>query len=716
MTQPLDPYIIPPEMAPINSVNPWFTCVSPARQVMATGNLSQANVIAGATRKRQRCMLEKEYAKGTFKHEFVNDVRVLALISRFNDLRGGSKFLLNPTDVVIVEDYETSQMDIIELTKFHIKHQHYGFRFKFNEDVYNRIHKGQVFRAGTVIATSPNVTDDGDYMYGRETNVCMISDPAGIEDGIAYSRSYSEKLRTTGYESRTFTCGRNFYPINSYGNVDEYKPIPDIGEMIHSNGLVCAMRPYDEVMDAIYMTRRKLFKPVYGMDVPIFGIPDAKVVDIRVMHNPQVRNSKLPQAMKEQFLRYYEADKQFYMEIIRVCLQRTGRGLQENADLSPRLREVLYNAIVYCGEDLVKEGLWPKADLDCLRAQRLYRGEPLDEFQVEIIYEYLTPMGDGIKATDVAGGKGVVTAMWEDEDMPVDDFGNRADMVIFSSSTVNRMNPGRIHEQLVGAAGRDVIKRIRRHYHLPDVGPVDKSRVMGIIMSDIERAKQQYEYLVGFYEIVSPNTHRKAVSIKDDVEKWTRHLCQVIMDGEEPYGAYLDMRAGVKLDVPQIIRSLSNGIYRPEMSPVVYTAPDGRKVRTYSEHLIGPIYQMGLEKMATDWSGTSSSKTNHFGVTSRLTNADKHTSPGRQTSTKTSGEAENRGFSAAQGAEILAHIMDLNNNPTVHKEVCRTILTAEKPTDIDNLINREDYPLGNHRGLSFVNHNFACSGKSITRE
>ncbi|MFO5615266.1 hypothetical protein ACLBQC_32445, partial [Klebsiella pneumoniae] len=48
----------------------------------------------------------------------------------------------------------------------------------------------------------------------------------------------------------------------------------------------------------------------------------------------------------------------------------------------------------------------------------------------------------------------------EDEDMPIDENGNRADLIIFGGSTMRRSNYGRIYEHGFGAAARDLAHRL----------------------------------------------------------------------------------------------------------------------------------------------------------------------------------------------------------------------------------------------------------------
>lgn len=713
-----DKFRIIPEMVPISGINPLFNYVSGMRQVMCTGNLPQANVIPGADRKRFRSGLEHQHAKGTFRHQFKDNAVIIAVIPRFTSLEYGEQFALNPLDVVIYDNERTGQLDVIELPRFHILHQHYGFRFKFEDDVYNRLAPRSRFKAGTVIARSPNVTDDGDYTIGIETNVAAISDPSVIEDGVAYSRSYAKKISTRGYETRQFSCGRSHYPTNINGNDEVFKPIPDIGDKIGKNGLICALRPFHPYLDAIYMSRNKMYKMINGLDTPFYGIPEATVVDVKVLHNDQFDGARLPDEMSAQFRKYHEADKRFYMDIIRTCTMRQGRYMSETPNLSPRLWQMVYEGLIHCGEDLVKEGIWPRDDVHRLRARKDYRGEAMDEWIVEVTFEYTTHSGVGQKVTDLHGSKGVNTAIWEDEDMPVDEFGNRADIVIFSASVGSRMNVGRCHEQVFNATGRDVIKRIRRSYGLPDSGELDDSTVNEAVRGDIELSERNFDYLLGAYKILSPDEIYPRMSHPSVMEgdRWIKHLIQVIHDGADPKGLFIQNRAGSSFRADDALCQIYGGEYMPEMSPVTYRDLSGRKVTTIDPVLIGATTELSLEKTATDWSAVGSSKVGHFGTTSKLTNADKYSRPGRETGTRRSGESEERNEAAAHGAEVVTHMNDLNNNPSAHTEVCRTILTAEKPTNIDKIIDREKFKLGGNRPMNYVSHVLFCSGIGITRE
>lgn len=387
------------ELSAINGLNPLSPCVSGARQQMLGSFLTQNNVIAEPNRMRFRGGLEKEAAKGTWDLRFEENSTVIARIPRYSSRVYGTEFDLNPMDIVIVELEETGQLDYIELPRYHCMHQQYGFAYKYNEDEYARIRRNERFKKDTVIARSPAVTEDGDWMPGRNVNVIQMTHPAGIEDGFLMSESCAKAMRVRGIESRVGTCGKKYYPIDTYGKQGEFKIFPDIGDYIDSTGLLFALRPYDDILDSIYMTGNRLKTPIYNLDRPTFGQPNARVIDIEVFHNEKASNPNMPDSMTEQLRKYYDADRHFYLEIIKTCLGRHGIAGWDKMRLTNRLNILITYGIGICGDLLVKEGLWNRKDQAELQLPKSYRGEPLDEWRFKITYEYLSDIDVGPKFT-----------------------------------------------------------------------------------------------------------------------------------------------------------------------------------------------------------------------------------------------------------------------------------------------------------------------------
>lgn len=293
--------------------------------------------------------------------------------------------------------------------------------------------------------------------------------------------------------------------------------------------------------------------------------------------------------------------------------------------------------------------------------------------------------------------------------MPIDDNGNRVDIIMDDLSTTRRLNPARFYEQYINAASRDVVKRIKDRLGF-DPKDRPKSYVVQFFRSlSREEIYETFEYVMGYYRIVSPRMFEimAAEYGPDDIIHHLQSICTK--------GIYLYFPPNNPVNRPEMIEAIHEH-YPPFITPVTFTNLDGRKVRTVEPILIGSMYYLILEKTAEDWSAVSSAKRNHYGTTARLTNFDKHSAPGRQQPTKTIGEAEDRLLAAVVGGEVVADVMDASNNPQAHKYQQRSILMADRPTDIECALDREEIPKGGHRPLSFVNHMFQCSGKELSRD
>ena len=104
-----------------------------------------------------------------------------------------------------------------------------------------RLTEGSKHLKGTKLFDTPAIDDYGNYCYGTETNVALMSIPATIEDGIVISESYAKKLVTHGFEKRVCSWDKRNFPLNLYGDPNDpndYKPFPDIGQKIRADGLV----------------------------------------------------------------------------------------------------------------------------------------------------------------------------------------------------------------------------------------------------------------------------------------------------------------------------------------------------------------------------------------------------------------------------------------------------------------------------------------------
>lgn len=299
--------------------------------------------------------------------------------------------------------------------------------------------------------------------------------------------------------------------------------------------------------------------------------------------------------------------------------------------------------------------------------------------------------------------KGVICKIVEPEDMPMDADGNRADIVMDPNSTVSRMNIGRLYEQYTNAASRDVAKTIRRKFDalIPDAGKANKVEL--ISKNHPQEFDAAWQYLLRYYEIVSPKMHAwftgnsyQGTSID--------HMTSVYN-----CGVYLYLPPDNAPETNEVIMQLEKE-YRPTYGPVTYVGNSGQRVTTKKPVRVGSLYVLLLEKTGDDWTAVSSGKLQHLGVLSQVTNSDKYSQPTRSQAIRALGEAEVRIYASYAGPEITADILDRSNSPATHRGILHNLLEAERPTDIQEVVGRKVIPLGGSKPLQLVRHIAECGG------
>lgn len=368
------------------AVNPWAGQVSSPRMQMMGGHLAQALVIRGASTRRQLTGIERELGQTTFSVRMPAAAQVLRVLEKYPPNLARTGVRDNPLVTVIYQDYKTQELGVLDIPRHHCIHQHYGFPYKRTKN-FAKLRQDAFIEKGTVLADSPAIDEFGNAMIGTETQTVFMSVPGVIEDGVIVSRDYVQKLRAYGFEKRDVSWGERFYPLNLYGNEEEYKPFPDIGQKIRTDGLVFALREFDPLLGAIEMSPQALMKPDYVFDKCIYGVPNAVVTDVSVWHKRDNKStSPTPVGMEKQAQWYFERQLSYYTEIIKEFekRRRTSRPTQA-------FQRLLVEAYTFRNDA-------------SSRAEQSYQGQPLDDWRVEVTFEYDVVPTVGYKLTDFHGG------------------------------------------------------------------------------------------------------------------------------------------------------------------------------------------------------------------------------------------------------------------------------------------------------------------------
>ncbi len=684
-----------PELMSICSISPFEAYNSSPRKQMFSSQLGQTLVVKGATERRIQSGMEASFGKHTFNIKAPCDMEVIKVIEKYSKTIDSDNIKHNPESIVIYRDKSNNEISYLGLPKFCSNHPYFGFDYVSTDNTI-LLSAGSHIPKGTVLLESPSVTREGGYKFGVECNVALMSHPAVAEDGIMISRDVLDKFKYVTFHKRVVEFGRKKFPLNIYGNLNEYKAFPDIGDRIREDGLLCMLREYDPMMAPVAMGIADVSEPDYLNDEAVY-VPAGKgtVVDIKIYHEDYVNQPGLPDTMKHQLVKYDKATKAYYGKVMAVYNQLK-HDYRDNLKLNPSFHRFVVEAISATGGT-------KKNPLNQNKVDKLYKHEVLDDYRLEFTIRYENTPSIKNKLSGCHGDKGVIVHIAEPEEMPIDDFGNRADIVMDPASSIARMNPGRIIEQKINAAARDTVGRLKVMMGVTHASSVTDMYVH-IKALPAEVISNAWNYLIEFYRIVSPEMYDMMIDGKYTGEK-EGHLAKVLVDG-----IYLFIPSNHRADLTGKSIPLLNKLYPTNISPVTYIDYSGKKVRTKSDILIGSMYIILLEKTGEDWTAVSSGKTQHNGVLALVNNNDKHSQPARFQAIRALGESETRILEAYCSELLAVELLDRNNNPVAHRVAADTILSAPKPTDIDVLIDRNTVPYGGSKPVSMFNHISFCYG------
>lgn len=318
--------------------------------------------------------------------------RIISVHKRFKP--GHDKFSIrnNPNTVIIFQCQETGLYDCIDLTTYYDKHLVYGIKYELMPIV-NKLMPNDFVAQGTILVKSPNVKDGGIYSNTITANVVNMALPGTIEDGYVVSESFCQRGSLMEMNKTVASWGRKSYPLNLYGDIDNYKPFPDVGDKIRPDGLVMALRSYDDKYNALEMDSKSLCEVDMIHDTRFYGPPNAIVYDVLVESGIGESKNRVvtPNSMAEQPERYVNHLREYYNGILRS--HDDILRMNKNPELSPRLIQLVTRAIA----DTPNTGKNKTTAGGITR--RVYKRRPLDEYRVEVSNYRYNPLNLGSKIT-----------------------------------------------------------------------------------------------------------------------------------------------------------------------------------------------------------------------------------------------------------------------------------------------------------------------------
>lgn len=688
------------EWVGFHSLNPFIAYTSSARAYMMSSHISQTLVLEDGDESIIQSGLEKQFGNNTFSKKFLDDSRIIKIIPRYRGISSTS-VTHKVESLVIFENLRTGEVDYLDLPPFHALHKDYGFRYKKNEDGMKELYPNNIIRAGTVLQDSPAVTKNKGYKYGVNANMALMNIPETAEDGVVISRSLAEKLRFRMVETKVVEFGTNNFPLNMYGDENNYKPFPEIGDVINEESVLMVLREYDErlvagltsVMDT--MDFNPIFdKAIYvkssGKEYDIKGQKEisGRVIDIKVYKSPKFKKDTYS-GVAECVDKYVSALKQYYGDILDVYneLMKDHYAKFKNNDL--KLSNKFHRLIV---EALSVNNPYGH------KISYTSRNEQLDLYRMIFTIEYLVPINIGYKISDKAGSKGVIVDIWDDIHMPIDKDGNRADIIMDGGSVISRMNVSRMYEHYFNAMSRKTKLELRKI--IPPHVPIDKYEPKSL--------SHAWSVLLGFLKLLDNEQYEVYNSLTD--ENQMKEIIHECVNNE----VFILYKVSSKKKAYDIVKDSKGTIYEPTIDKVSFKDKVTGEIKMSKYPImIAPIYTILLSKTPENFLAVAGAKTNHYGLPVGVSNNVRDRLPWRNSPTKTLSETEVRLYLSYVSRQGIIELKDRANSIPTHEAIYENILNAEQPGNIDEVVDRTKQAYGEDASLELVNNIFNAAGISI---
>lgn len=700
-----------PQHVAAHAMIPGIPHMSPSRSVMAIQQASQHLVWNKMDKPIVLTGVEYPFGDFAFKDKMPENGQIVAIVPRY-PRTADPKTIRNNPETIVIYLREDQVLDYFSIKAWGSFHSQFGYTKNFNHDNIAKLVEGRHIPKGTVFAQSPGIADDGCYCMGINARVAYIDDEALAEDGMWFRQGFvDEKLTIDTFEEIEVGIGTKDFPLNSWGvEGGEYQIFPEIGEFCNLDGFTMAKRKWDTNNAPVIMSKEALRKmdgifddAIYTRPVPVREGEDVstiippEVIDVVVIRNPRAKRL-LPPTMASQLERYALAYQTFQQNLLKVEQRLTAniRKRDPKAELKMTERLQILFAYAYGVTDFGATRFQSPTEFQIHRMRA-------DEWTVRLTIRHRRKATIGDKFTGLFGDKGVAV----DRFVPDSEFPEGVDIMVASASTIGRTNTNRFFVPRVATAAYDLTEDIRTGMGFKKGQRVQKSDVENV---PTEVFNHWSERLLKFYAITSPHLYVEYAHRNASKAKMVEHLVACLNDVIHPV-----MGIDNPIDDIDSIIHLDHEDYLKPYKHLTFKMKSGKFETTDRPIPVLWSYIEVLEKIAEDGSASSFGKLQHHGLLASRANTERHQFNFRNVSTRSIGQHESEILTHdARSPEFIAEMLDRSNNPDVMRSMAVNLLTSDKPTAQESLVDRKKHPLGESRPIQFLRHFYATSGAKLS--
>lgn len=282
--------------------NPGY--ISSSRSIMFTSHLTQALNLTKPDFPKVYTNYENIVGlNSTGYYKSKSNSVVVDRIYKFEENRGFYYLLFT-------YDKEKDKYDVIE--KRNVENLTEIFGYEYNTDVIDSKEVGDKIEKGEVLYKSSSYDEFMNYCYGKNAKFIYMLEPNTIEDAIVCSKSLSEKMISKEVDTVTVSLNDNEVLCNLYGDGDNYKGFPDVGEYVKDK-IVLAKRRILNNQVLYDLKASNLRKVNFSSDVPYFC--EGRVIDVEIFYNKSIEeltDSKINSQLKKYILEQRRFNEQLF--------------------------------------------------------------------------------------------------------------------------------------------------------------------------------------------------------------------------------------------------------------------------------------------------------------------------------------------------------------------------------------------------------------------
>lgn len=464
------------------------------------------------------------------------------------------KFKTNHVGVVFVKDMTTNEYDVID--RMDAKAFSEVFGFAFNNDALDDLNESDIIPKDKILSHSTGYDEFNNYCMGVNALTLFSFHPNLTEDAAMISSSFANRVTFNKLHQITIKIpDQNMIPLNTHGDDDHYKIIPDVGDTV--TDILAALR-HISITQMADLTNDQLTKVNRLQDTVYFA--KGEVIDIDLYDN-----KPFPEGMVYDQLRYYQEQQRIYYKRIYEFCQSIKKEKRTR-----KLKTLYAKAMDFVNE----EGVWIDKNI-------------IKSINVNITLRERVKLIPGQKITGRYGNKSVVSIVRHDPDEIDDAF----DMTVIPDDRMPKMKDGRTIDLMVNA-----ISCFNRNIAFALYEPC-LNAMFDRFLAYIKdwKTDDQFDFIMNIIQILNPQFAEQELQAMKD----TKTTKKEFMENAYAEGIYLRVDPFVTTltlrdSIVRLYREYSD-ILKPEKLMVWYPARQ-QYVESILPSIAGDTYVMVLKQ------------------------------------------------------------------------------------------------------------------------